>query len=49
VVAWIEAGGPDLEFDGRTARPRLGSVYGVVKRGARQDVVQISLDRMVTT
>ena len=48
VVAWIEAGQPDLEFDGRTARPRAGNVYGVVKRGAQQDVVQISLDRKVT-
>ena len=45
VVAWIEAGEPNLEFDGRTARPRPGSVYGVVKREARQDAVQISLNR----
>ena len=45
VVAWIEAGEPDLEFDGRTARPSPGSVYGVVKRDATQGVVQISLDR----
>jgi hypothetical protein len=45
VVAWIEAGQPDLEFDGRTARPSPGSVYGVVKRNATQGVVQISLDR----
>ncbi len=45
VVAWIEAGEPDLEFDGRTARPSPGSVYGVVKRAATQGVVQISLDR----
>jgi len=48
VVAWIEAGQqPDLEFDGRTARPRPGSVYGVVKRAASQDAVQISLDRTI--
>ncbi|HZU82107.1 MAG TPA: hypothetical protein VE987_04285 [Polyangiaceae bacterium] len=45
VVAWIEPGAPDLEFDGRTSRPAPGSVYGVVKRDARQDVVHISLDR----
>lgn len=45
VVAWIEAGGPDLEFDARTARPMRGSVYGLVKREARQDVVQINLNR----
>jgi len=45
VVAWIEAGEPDLEFDGRKARPTPGSVYGVVKRASTQGVVQISLDR----
>jgi hypothetical protein len=45
VVAWIEAGEPDLEFDGRNARPTPGSVYGVVKRAATQGVVQISLNR----
>jgi hypothetical protein len=47
VVAWVEAGGPDLEFDGRMARPRPGSVYGVVRRVARQDAVHISLNRTV--
>ena len=47
VVAWIEAGQPDLEFDGRTARPQPGSVYGVVKRTASQDAVHISLDRTI--
>jgi hypothetical protein len=45
VVAWIEAGGPDLEFDARTARPTPGTVYGLVKREAKQDVVQINLNR----
>ncbi len=45
VVAWIEAGEPDLEFDGRRARPAPGSVYGVAKRGARQSRVSISLNR----
>jgi hypothetical protein len=47
VLAWIEAGQPDLEFDGRTARPRPGNVYGVVKRPATRDMVQISLNRKV--
>jgi len=47
VVAWIEAGGPDLEFDARTARPAPGSVYGLVKRAGKQDVVQIQLNRRV--
>jgi hypothetical protein len=45
VVAWIEAGGPELDFDARTARPMPGSVYGLVKRDAKQDVVQINLNR----
>jgi len=45
VVAWIEAGEPNLEFDGRTARPARGSVYGVAKRATKQDFVQISLNR----
>jgi hypothetical protein len=46
VVAWIESGNPDLEFDGRMARPSPGSAYGVVKRGAAaQGVLQISLNR----
>ncbi len=45
VVAWVEAGQPDLEFDGRNARPSPGSVYGVVKRAATQGILQISLNR----
>jgi hypothetical protein len=28
IVAWVEAGEPDLEFDGRMARPRPGSMVG---------------------
>jgi hypothetical protein len=43
VVAWIEAGEPDLEVDARAARPQPGSVYGVARRGL--GAVQISLDR----
>jgi hypothetical protein len=45
VVAWVEAGDPELEFDGRMARPRPGTTYGVVEREAQQHVVQISLNR----
>jgi hypothetical protein len=45
VVAWIEAGEPNLEFDGRTARPRPGNVYGVARREGRHDAIQISLNR----
>jgi hypothetical protein len=44
VVAWIEAAAQDLEFDGRTARPVPGSVYGVVAREAGRDV-RIRLNR----
>ncbi len=46
IVAWIEAGDPDLEFDGRTARPQPGSMYGSARRGATDDAVQIRLDRI---
>jgi hypothetical protein len=45
VLAWIEVGGPDLEFDGRVARPGPGSVYGMAKRGPAGGVLQISLNR----
>ena len=46
VVAWIEAAAQDLEFDGRTARPVPGTVYGVVARDAGRDV-RIRLNRRV--
>jgi hypothetical protein len=45
VVAWIEAGEPNLEFDGRTARPRPGNMYGLARRDMRDDAVHISLNR----
>jgi len=45
VLAWIEVGGPDLEFDGRAARPGPGSVYGMAKRRPAGGVLQISLNR----
>lgn len=44
VVAWVEAGEPDLEFDARAARPTPGSVYGEAKGGRN---VQISLRRTI--
>lgn len=47
VVAWVEAGEADLEFDGRAARPGPGSLYGVVKRPAKRDLVQISINRKI--
>lgn len=48
VLAWIEAGPPDLEFDGRMARPSPGSVYGLARRTLGGDLVQISLNRTAT-
>jgi hypothetical protein len=45
VVAWIEAGRPDLEFDGRTARPGRGSLVGLAKRRSSDASVQIRLSR----
>ena len=48
VVAWIEAGHPDLEFDGLTARPGPGSMYGLVRKVAGTSAVHIELDRVAT-
>lgn len=31
VVAWVEVGAPDLEFDGRLSRPRAGSIVGTAR------------------
>ena len=45
VVAWIEQGKPDLEFDGRTARPRPGSIQGLARRAPDGERVQIRLTR----
>ena len=44
VVAWIEAGQPNLEFDGRMARPAKGDVFGLARRDA-SSTVQITLSR----
>lgn len=35
VVAWVEAGPPDLEFGALTARPAPGAVYGVSRPVSR--------------
>jgi hypothetical protein len=43
VVAWVEAGEADLEFDGRRARPQVGSIYGIAR--SKADRVEITLDR----
>jgi hypothetical protein len=45
VVAWIEAGKPDLEFDGRTASPRPGSMVGLARKASGTSPVQIRLTR----
>jgi hypothetical protein len=45
VLAWIEAGKPDLEFDGRTARPRPGSMFGLGRKASGTSPVQIRLTR----
>jgi hypothetical protein len=47
VVAWIETGSADLEFDGRSARPAAGCVYGVATRDGPDGAVRIVLDRVV--
>lgn len=38
VVAWIEGGKPDLEYDARMARPQPGSVYGTARSNGITDV-----------
>ena len=46
VVAWVEPGEADLEFDARRARPTPGSLFGVAEsNGDRQSSVEILLDR----
>jgi hypothetical protein len=47
VVAWVEAGKPDLEFDGRTARPGPGMMQGLARRAAGDAAVSIRLSRKV--
>lgn len=46
VVAWVEPGEPNLEFDARRARPTADSFYGVASsNGAESEGVEILLDR----
>lgn len=47
VVAWLEPGEANLEFDARRARPTPGSFYGVAPGNEVSDAVQIVLDRRV--
>jgi hypothetical protein len=43
VVAWVEPGDANLEFDGRQARPQAGSLYGVARWDDER--VEIELNR----
>lgn len=43
VVAWVEPGEADLEFDGSRARPQAGSIYGIARSNAER--VEIRLNR----
>ncbi len=43
VVAWVEEGRADLEFDGLRARPQPGSLRGEASRMGSADSVQISV------
>jgi len=50
VIAWVEPGEADLEFDARRAKPTLGSFYGVAPPGNEtSESVEIVLDRRVRT
>jgi hypothetical protein len=43
VLAWVEEGKADLEFDGLRARPQPGSITGTASRSGRENAVQISV------
>ena len=45
VVAWIEGGKADLEYDGRMARPKPGSVYGTARGTGLSSDVSITLNK----
>lgn len=45
VVAWIEGGKADLEYDGRMARPQPGSVYGTARGTGMSSDVSITLNK----
>lgn len=47
VIAWAEPGEPDLEFDGRAARPTAGSVFGRSVTPSALSPVEIVLDTML--
>jgi hypothetical protein len=41
LLAWVEEGKADLEFDGLRARPRPGSMTGTAPRGGSETAIQI--------
>lgn len=45
VVAWIEGGKADLEYDARMARPQPGSVYGTARGTGLSSDVSITLNK----
>jgi hypothetical protein len=49
VVAWVEPGQPDLEFDAMTARPSSDAVYGIseLRNGSSEDLAMASSARVV--
>ncbi|HMJ50561.1 MAG TPA: hypothetical protein VK540_00740 [Polyangiaceae bacterium] len=48
VIAWVEPGEADLEFDARRAKPMPGSFYGVAPSGNEaREAIEIVLDRRV--
>jgi hypothetical protein len=48
VIAWVEPGEADLEFDARRAKPMPGSFYGVAPSGNEsRESIEIVLDRRV--
>jgi hypothetical protein len=50
VIAWVEPGEANLEFDARRAKPMPGSFYGVAPSGNEaNESVEIVLDRRVRT
>ena len=47
LVAWVERGAADLEFDARRARPRRGAYLGVAAQSASSPRARIVLSRRI--
>lgn len=47
LIAWVEQGEPDLEFDALTARPSAAEVYGVAKLDSESGSARVVLRRSV--